>query len=77
MKARRSRVELQTAIFESGLMKVAICSRSGLHPWRLSRIIHGVADPTDDEKRALAKVLRVSVKSLFPARPDVDVDIPA
>lgn len=56
---------LHIAILQSGLRHIAICHRIGITPWRLSRIIHGVQEATPEEKKALAKILKTSVRAIF------------
>jgi len=57
---------LKLAILETGIRQEVLCHRVEMTPWRLSRVIHGVAEPTPDEKRRLARALKSSVKALFP-----------
>lgn len=44
-----------------------VAKKAGLSESRLSRIIRGHYAPTDDEKKALARVLRKPVHELFGA----------
>jgi hypothetical protein len=65
---------LQLAIMRSGFSKTAICHRlEGLRmtPWRLSKIIHGTYEATPEEKKALAKILKTSVRAIFQAEEPV------
>ena len=57
--------ELKLAIFTSGRRQVDIAEKTGIHESRLSNIINGRAEPNDDEKKAIARVLRRPVEQLF------------
>lgn len=57
---------LKMAIFESPDTQTTVAKRAGLSESRLSRIIHGHSpEPSDDEKKAIAKALRRKVQELF------------
>jgi transcriptional regulator with XRE-family HTH domain len=57
---------LKTAIFSSGTTQTAVSQKTGIHESRLSRIVRGHIDPTNDEKRAIARALRRQVSDFFP-----------
>lgn len=59
-------VALHTRILQTGIKKVALAQMAGMTPWRFSRVLHGVCEPTKEEKRLLAKALGTSVRALFP-----------
>lgn len=55
------------AIFRSGKTQWDIAERADMHETRLSKIVRGRLQPSDDEKKALAKALKLTVVELFPA----------
>jgi transcriptional regulator with XRE-family HTH domain len=57
---------LKMAIFSTGQTQTTIADRAGIHESRLSKIIRGHIDATDEEQKALAKVLRLPRHELFP-----------
>lgn len=57
---------LKTAIWGSGKTQTVIAERIGVSESRLSRFLHGHTDLAEDEKRKLARVLRLPFESLFP-----------
>lgn len=58
-------VPLKMAIMARGTTQIAVAKKAGLSEARLSRIIHGHDEPTENEKTALAKALRCKVQELF------------
>ncbi len=62
---KRERTELAMAIKESGWKQYRVAEEAGMTELRLSQIKHGRAEPTDDEQRALARVLRKPVSRVF------------
>lgn len=59
-------IALKVAILESTLRtQIAVAKRTGLSEPELSRIVHGHQEATDDQKKAIAKVLRRKVEDLF------------
>lgn len=58
-------VNLKTAIVESGLKSYNIAKEMKIHYTRLSKIVMEVQKPREAEKKALAKILRKTVKELF------------
>lgn len=60
--------DLKMAIFRSGLTQTEIAKRTGIYESRLSRIVRGHQDANDDEKRVLAKALKVKTDQLFAER---------
>ncbi len=57
---------LKFAIVNSRKRQIEIAKRARIHETRLSKIINGYLDANEDEKKALARVLRTSVDELFP-----------
>jgi hypothetical protein len=58
---------LKMAIFNSGKLQLVVAKKARIHETRLSKIVRGHVDATEDERRALARVLRKRVADLFPA----------
>lgn len=56
---------LKMAILTSGQTQTDIAKRTDIHESRLSRIIRGHQDPNEDEKKRIARALRISVDELF------------
>lgn len=61
-----TRTPLRLAMFNSGKKQIVIAKSAGIHESRLSKIANGHIVASDDEKRHLARVLRLSVDALFP-----------
>lgn len=59
-EGRQMRYELKTAIIRSGIAQYELASRIHISETRLSRIVAGRIQPTHEECRRLAKLLRVS-----------------
>lgn len=63
---------LKLAILESGFTQMEVANEVSkqpglkLHESQLSKITRGHMDPSDDIKKALAKVLRKRVAQIFP-----------
>lgn len=57
---------LKLAIVGSGKSQVDIAKAASIHESKLSKIVHGYREPSDDEKKAIAKALRRPVAHLFP-----------
>lgn len=64
--APRTPTALQTAIFNSGQRQIVIAKKAEIHEPRLSKIANGHVEATDDEKRRIARALRLPVSDLFP-----------
>lgn len=60
------RAQLRDAIFRSGQPQIEVAHRAGIHETRLSKIVRGWLDPNEDERKSLAKILKVKVSDLFP-----------
>lgn len=56
---------LKIAILERGLTQIAVAKAVGVSEPVMSRIIHEHQDATEDQKKAIAKVLRRKVQELF------------
>lgn len=59
-------VPLKLAILASGRRQHEIARRARIREVRLSTIVNGHIEPTDAEKRRIAKVLRLAQSDLFP-----------
>ena len=57
---------LAIAILDSGKPQIVIAKKAGIHETRLSKIVNGHLEPTDDERKVLARVLRRRVVDIFP-----------
>lgn len=57
---------LKIAIVESGLSQVDVAEAVDLHESRLSQIINGRREPSDAERKAIARVLKRKPAQLFP-----------
>lgn len=57
---------LKVAFIEAGKKQIAVAQETGIENTKLSRIIHGYCEPSDEEKKAIAKALRRKVDHLFP-----------
>ena len=58
-------IKLKAAIQATGHLQWAVARSAGMKEGRLTRIITERAEPTPAEKKALAKVLKTSVRQLF------------
>lgn len=56
---------LKMAILERGTTQQAIAKAVGLSEPQMSRIVREHDEPTEDQKKAIAKVLRRKVHELF------------
>jgi DNA-binding XRE family transcriptional regulator len=56
---------LKMAIFTSGLTQWTVAEKAGIHESRFSKIVRGRLAANDDEKKAIARVLRKRVEELF------------
>jgi transcriptional regulator with XRE-family HTH domain len=52
---------------ELGLIQIRAAQKAGIHTTRLSYIENELAEPTDDEIKALAKALKTTPAELFPS----------
>jgi transcriptional regulator with XRE-family HTH domain len=57
---------LKIAIVESGLSQIEVAKAVDLHESRLSHIINGHREPSEAERKALARVLKRKPAQLFP-----------
>lgn len=62
------RATLRQAIFTHSSQE-RVAKESGIHKSRLSAIVRGRISPNDDERKAIARVLRQPVYVLFPGEP--------
>jgi transcriptional regulator with XRE-family HTH domain len=58
-------ITFKVAIVESGLKQHYIAKQAGMHPVRLSKIIHQYVSPSEEEMARLAAVLNRAVSELF------------
>lgn len=58
---------LKDAIFRSGKSQSAIGQEAGISDSKLSRIVRGWEQASADERRRIAKALRLPIKQLFPS----------
>jgi transcriptional regulator with XRE-family HTH domain len=56
---------LKTALFETGTSQLEVAQKTGIHESRLSRIVRGHSEPSDDEKKLIARALGKPVTQLF------------
>lgn len=66
MGATGENTPVKNAISGSGLSQEFIARLTDIHYTRLSRIVNDRCEPSDEEKRAIALVLRLPVGELFP-----------
>lgn len=57
---------LKMAIWDSGKPQIVVAEKAKIHETRLSKIVRGHIAPNDNERKALARVLRLPVDELFP-----------
>ncbi len=57
---------LKIAILKSGREQRAVAQAAGLHETQLSHLVAGRREPTDAERKALARVLKTRVADLVP-----------
>ena len=57
---------LKHAITDSGLSQYAVARAAKIHDTKLSAIVNGWREPSPDEQKAIAKVLRRKVSDVFP-----------
>lgn len=62
----RKNIALKIAIVESGLSQVDIADAADIHESKLSYIVNGRRQPSDAERKALARVLKRKATDLFP-----------
>ena len=58
-------LRLKFAIIECGKNQIQIAREAEIQESRLSKIVNGYVNPTDEEKERIAKVLDCRVDSLF------------
>jgi transcriptional regulator with XRE-family HTH domain len=59
-------VALKVAIVKSGLSQLEIAKAAAMHESRLSHIVNGHRDPSEAERKALARILKCKPSALFP-----------
>ena len=57
---------IKQVIKEKGIKQTYICEKLGINESVLSLIINGKRKPSQDRLKALAKILNVSIKTLYP-----------
>ena len=60
------RLQLKISLWERGVPAYKTAFEAGIHPNKVSKIIHGLAEPTPEEKLKLASILNKPVNELFP-----------
>jgi len=72
IRARKTakNLALKVAIVARGKTQREIARRTGIPEVRLSMFVRGVAQPSGDEKKALAKCLRRAAGDIFPSSVD-------
>jgi hypothetical protein len=58
---------LRIAIVERGLKQYAVARKVGVGEARFSGFVHERFEPTDDEKKSIARVLRKGVEEIWPS----------
>jgi hypothetical protein len=59
-------IHLKTAIFAGRTTQARVAQKVPMSESKLSRIIHGYHQPTEDEKRQIARILRRRITEIFP-----------
>lgn len=67
-KFKKIENKLKEARFFAKKNQVVLCLETGIHYSTISRIECGYCQPTPDQKKKLAKALKVSVDWLFPEK---------
>ena len=57
---------IKQIIKEKGIKQIYICKELGINESVLSLIINGKRKPSQDRLKALARILNVSIKDLYP-----------
>jgi transcriptional regulator with XRE-family HTH domain len=57
---------LKIAILESGLSQIAVAKAADMHESHLSHLVNGHREPTDAERKVLARILKRKPVQLFP-----------
>jgi transcriptional regulator with XRE-family HTH domain len=57
---------LKIAIVESGRSQADVAADIGMHDTKLSMIVNGRREPSDAERKAIARVLKRKPSQLFP-----------
>lgn len=57
---------LKIAILESGLSQLEVAKAADMHESRMSHLVNGHREPSDAERKALARILKRKVSDLFP-----------
>ena len=57
---------IKQVIKEKGIKQTYICDKLGINESVLSLIINGKRKPNQDRLKALARILNVSIKDLYP-----------
>ena len=58
-------IALKTVLMQRTMSQFELAQRAKIHDSRLSKIINGWIEPNDNEKAAIAKVLRTPIDQLF------------
>lgn len=65
-KLMAKNIALKIAIIESGLSQVEIAEAIDMHDTKLSFIVNGHREPSEAERKALARILKRKASHLFP-----------
>lgn len=57
---------LRIAIIESGLTQADVAEAVDMHDTKLSMIVNGRREPSDAERKAIARILKRKASELFP-----------
>jgi transcriptional regulator with XRE-family HTH domain len=58
---------LKIAILESGKSQVDVAEAADIHETKMSNIVNGRREPSDAERRAIARILKRKPGDLFPS----------
>jgi len=66
-------LEFEIKILRSGKKKYEIARLMNWHPSKLSTVVNGIYEPSEDEKKQLADVMHCQAHELFSDNPPVEV----
>lgn len=58
--------KLKVAIVSSGKRQLELAEQLGLHETLLSKFVNGWREPSDEQKKLIARALKAHVRDLFP-----------
>lgn len=59
-------LSLRMAIYERHMAQADVAQKAGIDITKMSKIANGRLEATDDEKKAIARILRKPIDELFP-----------